>query len=151
MYTIKMIRGILNGEMSTVEVKKAAEIAWAQETQRKLQNTVFASSACTSWYKVDNGWNSTTYPRSQTDFMFRCYFPNWKHWDIKLTKKGRYKQKMRRALSSSAVVVMIVGAFWARRNDTSLFQVLKTQMINRLHQVLQMSTLLLMMAQKKLQ
>ena len=150
MYTIKMIRGVLNGEVDTVEVKKTAEIEWTKETQRKIKQTVFASSACTSWYKVEDGWNSTTYPRSQTDFMLRCYFPKWRHWDIKLSKRGKDKQNMRRVLGYSIAVASIVGAFWASRHGTTLYQIMKTLLIDRLDQVLQLSMMLLMKAQKKL-
>lgn len=60
--TIKFIKPILRGDIKEVEVKKEAEIAWAQDTQRALKDTVFEQGGCFSWYKTESGWNSTVYP-----------------------------------------------------------------------------------------
>ena len=61
-YSLKFIKKILNGDVQTVDVKKEKEQAWTAEMQEKLQDTVWHSGGCHSWYKTANGWNSTAYP-----------------------------------------------------------------------------------------
>jgi len=61
-YSLKFMKPILNGDVRTYEVKKEAEVAWTRDIQEKLKLTVFATGGCQSWYKTDNGWNSTAYP-----------------------------------------------------------------------------------------
>ena len=60
-YTLQFISRILRGEVKTFEVKKEKEIAWTNDIQDKLKNTVWMS-ACRSWYKTSSGWNATAYP-----------------------------------------------------------------------------------------
>ena len=61
-YVIKFVRHIIRGEVSRFEIKKEKEIAWAENTQRELQKTIFHTGGCTSWYKATNGWNPTAWP-----------------------------------------------------------------------------------------
>ena len=61
-YSIHFIKRILNGDVSTFEVKKESEIKWTELMQEKLKHTVWMSAGCNSWYKDDNGWNATLYP-----------------------------------------------------------------------------------------
>jgi len=61
-YSLKFIKPILNGDVRTYEVKKEAEVNWTRDIQEKLKQTVWATGGCQSWYKTDNGWNSTVYP-----------------------------------------------------------------------------------------
>lgn len=60
--SLNFIRPVLNGEVSTYEVKEEAERSWTQQIQNQLQKTVFRRGVCSSWYITDNGWNSSTYP-----------------------------------------------------------------------------------------
>lgn len=61
-YSLHFVKKILAGDITTVEVKKEAEIAWTKEMQDQLKKTVMGSGGCHSWYKTSSGWNSTTYP-----------------------------------------------------------------------------------------
>lgn len=61
-YSIKFIKMILDGDVEEVEVKKEAEVSWTEMVQEKLKDTVYQSGSCVSWYKVEDGWNATTYP-----------------------------------------------------------------------------------------
>ena len=61
-YAIKFIRKIVKKDVKTFEVKKEKEIAWTQDMQEKLKDTVWHSGGCHSWYKTENGWNATAYP-----------------------------------------------------------------------------------------
>lgn len=131
-YILKLIRPILKGAVSEVEVKREAATKWTQEVQRDMKNTVFP--ACRSWYQDDDnqGWNSVLYPyvlslfrplflpslshveeakslsllcsRSQLDFMYRCMFPRRADWTFVYTAKGR---QMARAKQLAWVVVLL--------------------------------------------
>ena len=61
-HSLKFIKLILDGDVEEVEVKKEAEVAWTKMIQEKVKETVYQSGGCLSWYKVENGWNATTYP-----------------------------------------------------------------------------------------
>jgi cation diffusion facilitator CzcD-associated flavoprotein CzcO len=47
---------------ATVEPTEAAERAWDDEVQDKLQGTVWNTGGCRSWYLDDNGRNTTLWP-----------------------------------------------------------------------------------------
>lgn len=61
-HALKFVGPILKGDVSTVEVKKEAEIAYTTDIQQKLRQTVWGKGGCQSWYKTEDGWNSTVYP-----------------------------------------------------------------------------------------
>lgn len=61
-YSLKFIKPILDGDVSTWEVKEEAERKWTNEIQAALKRTAFHQGGCTSWYKNDKDWNSTVYP-----------------------------------------------------------------------------------------
>lgn len=60
-YSLKFMKPILDGTVSTWEVKEEAEREWTEKVQNELKHTIFMSG-CNSWYNQANGWNSTTYP-----------------------------------------------------------------------------------------
>ncbi|KAF2866032.1 hypothetical protein BDV95DRAFT_611911 [Massariosphaeria phaeospora] len=78
-YTLRMIKPILSGQVHTVEVKKDAVEKWTEGVQRDLKSTVFM--ACRNWYMDEEGYNTTLYPRSQTEFTLRCMFPRYGDWE----------------------------------------------------------------------
>ena len=61
-YSLFFIKKILAGDVTKVEVRKEAEVAWTKDVQAQLKTTVVSSGGCHSWYKTGNGWNSTLYP-----------------------------------------------------------------------------------------
>jgi cation diffusion facilitator CzcD-associated flavoprotein CzcO len=61
-YSLKFIKPILNGRVSSYEVKEEAEREWTRQVQAELQKTVFRRGVCSSWYITADGWNSSTYP-----------------------------------------------------------------------------------------
>jgi len=60
--TLKFIGPILKGDVVTAEIKKEAELEWARDTQTALKKRVWNTGGCNSWYKTEDGWNSTVYP-----------------------------------------------------------------------------------------
>lgn len=60
--TLKLMEPILAGDACEVEVKQEAEMAWTADIQAQLKHTVWSQGNCSSWYKDERGWNSSTYP-----------------------------------------------------------------------------------------
>lgn len=118
-HSLNFIRMVLNGEASTVEVKKEAEIAYTTEIQTALKDTVW-QSGCSSWYYTKDGWNSTVYPYTQIDFWRRCAFPNYNDWNIAYTSKGIAKIRRRRALRLLSITLAIVGVYRWRKSGLGL-------------------------------
>ena len=61
-YSLHFMKPLLNGDVKTFEVKKQAELDWTKKMQDELRNTVWQDGGCNSWYKTEDGWNSTRYP-----------------------------------------------------------------------------------------
>lgn len=61
-YSLRFIKPILEGQVSSYEVKEDAEREWTRWVQDKLQKSVFRRGLCSSWYSTADGWNSSTYP-----------------------------------------------------------------------------------------
>ena len=84
-YALRVIKPVLDGKVSAVEVKHDAEARHAEELQADLRKTVFGAGGCKSWYvNEDSGksWNAMTYPYSQPTFWYRCLFPVWRDWNF---------------------------------------------------------------------
>jgi len=118
-YSLRFIRLILAGDVSTVDVKKAAEQRFTAEIQHALKDTVW-QSGCSSWYYTENGWNSTVYPYTQVDFWRRCMWPTWADWNIEYTSQGRWNVRKMRAMRALAVLVAIVGAYRIRQSGRKM-------------------------------
>ena len=61
-YSLRFIKPILEGQVSSYEIKEEAERAWTRKVQSQLQRTIFHRGNCSSWYITADGWNSSTYP-----------------------------------------------------------------------------------------
>lgn len=110
-YSLNFIEPLINGDVTTVEVKREAEEAYTKDVQKSLKTMVWGAGGCQSWYVV-NGWNATVYPYSQIWFGLRCMFPKWSDWRISYTTKGLLKKRLGQLFK--AVVATI--AFVALRN-----------------------------------
>ncbi len=111
-HSLKFIKPILNGEVSTYEVKEEAERKWTQRVQEALRDSVWQKGGCRSWYfNEGSGWNATVYPWSQIHFTLRCMFPRYGDWEAKYTKKGVIKRRLMTAaklLGTLAVMTAVV-------------------------------------------
>lgn len=108
-YSLKFIKPILDGHISTYEVTEEAERNWTSKIQNALQKTVFKRGGCLSWYETEGGWNSSTYPFSQIDFYLRCTFPVWRHWTAKYTPKGLRMRRFRTAFKRLILALILTG------------------------------------------
>ncbi|KAJ5081454.1 hypothetical protein NUU61_009718 [Penicillium alfredii] len=126
-YSLNFIKPILNGQVSTYEIKKEAELAWTQQIQNQLQRTVFRRGLCASWYITEDGWNSSTYPYTQIHYYLRCAFPIWRDWSAKLTPKGLLQKRVRNAAQAFVLVALVAGSAWLSRHPQ-----LQTQLVQSL-------------------
>lgn len=95
-YALKLIRPILEGAVSTVEVTEEAERRWTSEIQEALKDSVWQRGGCKSWYfREGDGWNATVYPWSQVHFTWRCMWVRRGDWVVQYTKKGVVRRRLR--------------------------------------------------------
>ncbi|GJC86121.1 Baeyer-Villiger monooxygenase [Colletotrichum liriopes] len=87
-FALRIIRPLLDGKGTVIEVTRAAEQQYVDRMQRDMQKTVWFTG-CTSWYLKDTKdgkkWNGSTYPYSQAYFWYRCLFPNFKDLQISVS------------------------------------------------------------------
>ncbi|KAJ5191137.1 uncharacterized protein N7498_010122 [Penicillium cinerascens] len=124
-YSLNFIKPILEGKVSSYEVKEEAERAWTKSVQDQLQKTVFRRGVCSSWYITADGWNSTTYPFSQIHYWLRCSFPVWRDWTAKRTRKGVLLQRIYKAIQLSVLVSAITAIGWLRKSPQSRGRILQ--------------------------
>jgi cation diffusion facilitator CzcD-associated flavoprotein CzcO len=106
-YTLKFVKGVIQGDVSTWDVKESAERAWTERVQSDLKNSLYSTGGCRNWYVNASGWNSSTYPRSQIDASLRHMFPVWSHWDGKYTRKGLFNLYFGRLLKLMGLVSLL--------------------------------------------
>ncbi|RMD44689.1 hypothetical protein DV735_g393, partial [Chaetothyriales sp. CBS 134920] len=135
-YTLKFVKPILQGDVSTWEVSERAERDWNERVQRDLKDSVY-TGGCVNWYKQSNGWNSSTYPYSQVDHTLRCYFPVWSHWHGQYTRKGWFKLALSRGVKLWVASAIIYGLFALSKGGKSAQDVVK-QGFGRLRNLLKL-------------
>lgn len=119
-YVKRFVRPLLKGDWEKVEVKREAEEAYTKDIQRALKDTVWMSGGCSSWYYTKDGWNSTVLPYSQIWFWYRCMCPKWNDWNITYTRKGEVKMVLAKAVKVLALISVIFGTYWMRRNGADV-------------------------------
>lgn len=87
-YALRVIKPLLDGKGTIVEVSPEAERKYVDQVQDALSKTVLATG-CGSWYvsKLDDGreWNGTIYPWTQAHYWYKCLFPVWKDWQFRVS------------------------------------------------------------------
>ncbi|KAF8882585.1 putative monooxygenase [Infundibulicybe gibba] len=83
---LNVMKHVINGEFSTVEVTAAAEMKYSKNLQAASHRRVWYSG-CTSWYIREDGWNGTLYPWSQVYCWWFSFFPRWSDWCFTSTAK----------------------------------------------------------------
>lgn len=81
-YMVKLLKPIFRGEISAVAPKEDAEEIYNEKIQKKLQNTVWNSDGCTSFYKNKAGKITVTYPGTMTAFWWETLWPTWKDFEL---------------------------------------------------------------------
>ena len=89
-YALRIIKPILEGQASMLEVRRKAEEEYSEWMQGELRKTVW-HSGCNNWYvrkpgQDNSGWNGSTYPWSQAHFWYRSLFPNFDDWEYSVSQ-----------------------------------------------------------------
>lgn len=91
-HALRVIKPLLEGQASIVEVKPEAEKEWIDKTQQELQKMIWSSTQCQSWYnkeldapvevagKKTQRWNGMLYPWSSGHFWWTSLFPTRADW-----------------------------------------------------------------------
>lgn len=88
-FALRLIKPILQGNATAVDVNPDAEKQYIDQIQSDLQQTVWLSGGCNNWYnRAQDGsrYNGMSYPYSQPYFWYRCLFPIYKDfkYDVSL-------------------------------------------------------------------
>ncbi|KAL4894874.1 putative monooxygenase [Aspergillus ambiguus] len=116
-YALRILKPVLDGKATCVELKQEAENKYVLDVQNALRQTVW-NAGCASWYVNSKGWNSMAYPWSQAHYWYRSLFPIWSDWKIKKSKKPVHQRYLRPfilfvlAAINAAFVHAQVPAFW---------------------------------------
>ncbi|RAH47698.1 flavin-containing monooxygenase [Aspergillus brunneoviolaceus CBS 621.78] len=82
-YALRILKPVLSGSASAVEVKQEAERSYVYWVQGALRKRVW-NAGCVSWYLNESKWNSMSYPWTQAHFWWRSLFPTWSDWHIRV-------------------------------------------------------------------
>ncbi|RYC78455.1 hypothetical protein BFJ63_vAg18670, partial [Fusarium oxysporum f. sp. narcissi] len=106
-HAIKLMRPVLRGDVTTIEVKRDATLAYTKQIQKDLNNMVWNSSHCSSWYKNGNGKNFVSYPYSMIWHTLQFWFPTWAHWNVEFTQQGEARRWRKRR--ARMLLFLIIG------------------------------------------
>jgi cation diffusion facilitator CzcD-associated flavoprotein CzcO len=70
-YLMQGLRFMDRRELDVIEVREHVQQRYDEEIQRKLQGTVWESGGCASWYRNEQGKNTTIWPGSTWPFRRR--------------------------------------------------------------------------------
>lgn len=76
-YIVKCLKRLEASGAKSLEVKPEAVREYNRRIQDRLARTVWASPACTSWYKTAAGKNLAIYPGWITRFSLSLFKPRW--------------------------------------------------------------------------
>ncbi|PUU78792.1 hypothetical protein B9Z19DRAFT_1126042 [Tuber borchii] len=107
-YALRVLKPVLRGYASRVEVKERSEKEYVHWIQAELRQTLW-NTGCTSWY-TSNGWNSMTYPWSQLHYYYRSRVVKAKDWDVTCTTNPLSLMKLHALILF--LVGICVGAIW---------------------------------------
>lgn len=61
-HALKLMQPVLEGDASQIAVKRNAALSYNKKIQAALNNMVWNSGGCSSWYITKEGHNSVSYP-----------------------------------------------------------------------------------------
>ncbi|PNY26054.1 Uncharacterized protein TCAP_04011 [Tolypocladium capitatum] len=100
-YALRVIKPVIDGDATAVEVKREAETQYSQQIHEDLHKTVWWAG-CGSWYNTTGRsgktWNAMTYPYSQAYYWYKCLFPAYGDWNYTWTPNAARRMFLRRGL-----------------------------------------------------
>lgn len=80
-YAVQMIRRILEGDRSVIEVRSSTQAAFNDKIQTDLAKTVW-SSGCRSWYQTADGRHPVLWPGFTFTYWLRTLRPDLEGFDV---------------------------------------------------------------------
>ncbi|KAF2995306.1 hypothetical protein E8E14_004170 [Neopestalotiopsis sp. 37M] len=118
-FALRVIKPVLDGEASVVDLKPQAEADYTERLQKDLRKTVW-NSGCQSWYiRSDGGkaWNAMSYPWTQSYFWFRSRFPTWSDWRYTGEVSPRQAGSGYIGIAALGIMGAVVWWLWDRNFD----------------------------------
>ncbi|KAK2757318.1 hypothetical protein FQN54_004832 [Arachnomyces sp. PD_36] len=113
-YALRVLAPVFQGTAKSIELKPEAEKSYVQKMQDALSKTVW-NAGCQSWYYLnEHGWNSMSYPWSQSHYWYRSLFPVWSDWkvnNLKLVERKQYGTTLLMVLLAGANAVLLDRQF----------------------------------------
>jgi hypothetical protein len=100
---------LLDGNASSIEVKKGAEEDFVAGIDEELRGTVF-TAGCSNWYINDEGRNSASWPGFASTFWYRTIFPKWSDFNL---EGGNSSWMLRRAYRIVSSIIFSKPGFLA--------------------------------------
>ncbi|CAK7204896.1 hypothetical protein SEUCBS139899_007658 [Sporothrix eucalyptigena] len=118
-FALRVIKPVLDGQATTIDLKRSAEENYVEDIQNALQKTVW-NSGCQSWYVKESGvqtdkkrtWNAMSYPYSQAHYWYRSLFPTWSHWQYSgpaTKRKNTSGMILRLVLLGAAITAFVLS------------------------------------------
>ncbi|CAH0045222.1 unnamed protein product [Clonostachys solani] len=121
-YSLRLIKPILDGEATTVDVRREAEARYNRKIQAALQDTVWLSGGCSNWYTgIFDGkkYNAVSYPWWQPHYWYSCLFPRWSDFEYTGIGKPRRRHSASRGAKIIAAALVIAGlAYQVKQGKT---------------------------------
>ncbi|RKF76751.1 Baeyer-Villiger monooxygenase [Golovinomyces cichoracearum] len=121
--SLKLIRPLLEDELSILEIKQEAALKWASETQNALLEEKRMTSASESFCSRESELNLFINPYSQIWFTMLSMFPNWSDWNFTYTSRGLAKSYVRKTLHTVAFSAVVWGIVNLRSRQTLILSV----------------------------
>ncbi|KAK2684476.1 hypothetical protein QWA68_016280, partial [Fusarium oxysporum] len=122
-FSLRVIKPVLDGQASIVNVKRDAEEWYSNGVQEKSKDTVWYSG-CVSWYfktnKNGQKWNAAVNPYSQAQFWFQSLFPTWGHWEY--SSQMRHEAQHQRVFPVSDGMILATSAFSDAKSRSKVSQ-----------------------------
>ncbi|EQB53512.1 hypothetical protein CGLO_06760 [Colletotrichum gloeosporioides Cg-14] len=116
-YIIKaLIKPVLDGHFSVIEVRQAAETYHSNHVQERLKNMVW-TEGCSNWNLDSAGRNTTNYHDPTWKFWWDLYWPVWDDFDLhggKGTVPTSPWKKLVRGLTVTTVVIGMALSYWQK-------------------------------------
>jgi cation diffusion facilitator CzcD-associated flavoprotein CzcO len=76
-YVLQCIQRMKKRGLASIEVRPAAQRQFNERIQERLQDVVWNTGGCVSWYLDENGKNVTLWPGYTTEYWLRTRMPVW--------------------------------------------------------------------------
>jgi cation diffusion facilitator CzcD-associated flavoprotein CzcO len=93
-YVVDLLRQMTSHHLGEIEPKPAAHAAFNDRIQRKLQDTVWNTGGCESWYLDANGRNTTLWPTFTFEFSRELRHADLAEYDAQPLRADNHREQV---------------------------------------------------------